>query len=39
VAAAVVGALGILATEWGEVVHRWKWGLEREVRTRVETLL
>ena len=39
VAAAEVGASGIQATESREVVHGSRCGLEREARTRLETLL
>ena len=39
VAAAEVGTLGIQATESREVVHGLRCGLEREARTRLETLL
>src|SRR3954452_1430221 len=39
VAAAEVGTSGIQATESREVVHGLKCGLEREARTRLETLL
>ena len=39
VAAAEVGASGIQATEPREVVHGLRCGLEREARTRLETLL
>jgi hypothetical protein len=38
-ALAEVGAPGIQATERGELVHGWRWGLEREARTRLEALL
>ena len=39
VAEAEVRALGILATESRQVVHSLRCGLEREARTRLETLL
>jgi hypothetical protein len=39
VAAAEVGASGILATELREVVHGLRCGLEREARKRLEALL
>jgi hypothetical protein len=39
VASAAIGAVGIQATELGEVVHGLKSGLEREARIRLEALL